>query len=199
MNSSTRKSVVRKFYEEELSKLYDLSDSFSDFLPDYRIGRVQLLSLASDVFDCVEIERPPQDIPEAVADAYNRHIWYSQYSLSDFYLVKVPVESQISFALLVQGYVDDGWDNSGWFIEVFDEQGQFLGAGRCNYETVEIKWLERQLNNDDFNSGSPPWIGDEPKSQPASEPIWSEELLSQYAVKIEHEGSVIRYVISSED
>ena len=199
MNSRTRKSLVRQFYEEELNKLYETSDSFSDFFPNYRIGRIQLLNLYSDIFDCVDIERPQQDLPQPVADTYNRHFWYSQYSLIDVYLVNIPVESQITFAFLLQGYVDDGWDNSGWFIEIFDEQGSFLGAGRCDYETGEIEWLERQLNGADFNSGSPAWIGDEPETQPAHQPVWSEELFLQHGATVEQQGSVIRYVMPSED
>lgn len=204
MNYSTRKSLVRKFYEEELGKFYHGADSFSDFFPDCRIGHLQFFGVFGDGLDSVEIERPPQDIPKTVADTYDRHFWYSQHSLSEIYLVKIPVESQISFALLIQGYVDDGWDNSGSFIEVFDQQGRFLGSGRCEpqckyLDTEAIKWLERQLNGRDLYQPSPPWIGDEPENQTASEPIWSEEILSQQAVKIEREGSIIRYVMFSED
>lgn len=200
MNYSTRKSLVRKLYEEEIGKFYDRSDSFSDLFPDYRIGCLQLFGEFGDGLESVEIERPPQDIPKTVVDTYDRHFWYSQHSLSELYIVKVPVESQMSFALLIQGYVDDGWDNSGSFIEVFDEQGQFLGAGCCDREckhTGAIKWLERQLNGRDLSMHSPPWIGDEPESQPVSEPMWSEEILSQHAVKIDREGSIIRYIMFS--
>lgn len=203
MTYSTKKSLVRKFYEEEVGKFYQGGDFFSNFFPDCRIGRLQFLGAFSEVLESVEIERPPQDIPKTVADSYDRHFWYSQHSLTEIYLVKIPVESQISFALVIQGYVDDGWDNSGSFIEIFDEQGQFLGAGRCEHEckyleTAAIKWLERQLNGRDLSTPSPPWIGDEPEAQPASEPMWSEEILSQHAVKIEREGSIIRYVMISE-
>ncbi|MDM9586051.1 hypothetical protein [Nostoc sp. GT001] len=198
MNLAIRKSVVRQFYSTELNKLYDLSDSFCNFFPECRIASVQLLTLSTDMaFNCVEIERIEQDIPQSVVKTYNRHLWYSQYSLSNLYLVKIPVESENSFALLIQGYVDDGWDNSGRFIELFDRQGDFLGAGRCRYEGVE--WLSRQLNGKDFYTPAPPWVGDEPGVQCASEPMWSEELLSQYAVNIEHKGSVTCYMLPSED
>ncbi|MEG4286457.1 hypothetical protein QUB68_25335 [Microcoleus sp. A006_D1] len=204
MNYSNRKFLVRKFYEEEIGRFYHQYDSLSDFFPDCRIGCLQLFGEFGDGLESVEIERPPQDIPKTVADTYDRHFWYSQHSLSEIYLVKIPVESQISFAILIQGYVDDGWDNSGSFIEVFDQQGQFLGSGRCDreckyLETFAIEWLERQLNGRDLSTSSPPWIGDEPEGQAASEPMWSEEILSQHAVKIEREGSIIRYVIFSED
>ncbi|MEH2232913.1 MAG: hypothetical protein V7K71_25340 [Nostoc sp.] len=198
MNLDIRKSIVRQFYSTELNKLYDLSDSFCNFFPVCRIASVQLLTLSTDMgFNCVEIERIEQDIPQSVVKTYNRHLWYSQYSLSNLYLVKIPVESENSFALLIQGYVDDGWDNSGRFIEIFDQQGDFLGAGRCRYEGV--KWLSRQLNGKDFYTPAPPWVGDEPRVQPASEPRWSTEFLSQYAVNIEHKGSVTRYMLPSED
>jgi hypothetical protein len=54
------------------------------------------------VFDCVEIEKPQKEIPQTVADAYSRHFWYSQHCLTDFYLVRIPVESQISFGARVR-------------------------------------------------------------------------------------------------
>jgi hypothetical protein len=199
MNPSTRQSTVRKFYKEQLQKLYETSDSFADFFSECRIGRVQLLNIHSDVFDCVEIERPQQEIPQAVADAYSRHFWYSQHSLTDFYLVYVPVESQISFALLVQGYIDDGWDNSGWFIEIFDEYGQFLGAGRCDYETGDVKWMETPLKGCDFNSGSPEWIGNESSPEPVTQPMWSEELFVQHGASVTQEGTVTRYIMPNDD
>ncbi|OUL23803.1 hypothetical protein [Nostoc sp. 106C] len=198
MNLAIRQSVVRQFYSTELNKLYDLSDSFCNFFPECRIASVQLLTLSTDMtFNCVEIKRIEQDIPQSVAKTYNSHFWYSQYSLSNLYLVKIPVESSDSFALLIQGYVDDGWDNSGRFIEIFDQQGDFLGAGRCHNEGVE--WLSRQLNGQDFYTPAPAWVGDEPGVQLASEPIWSTEFLSQYAVNIEHKGSVTRYMLPGED
>ena len=199
MNLNACQSMVRKFYKEQLEKLYETSDSFADFFPDCRIGRVQLLNLHSDIFDCVEIERPQQEIPQLVADAYNRHFWYSKYSLTDFYLVSIPVESQISFALLVQGYIDDGWDNSGWFIEIFDERGQFLGAGCCDYEAGEIEWLDRPLQGNDFNTGAPAWIGDKPFTDSVPKPMWSEELLVQHGATLTQEGSVTRYIMPNED
>lgn len=196
MNPNTRKSVVRQFSEEELKKLYELTDSFSGFFSNCRIASVQLLSIATDAgFDCVEIERIQQDIPQGVADTYNRHLWYSQHSLSDLYLLKIPVV-QNTFALLIQGLVDDGWDNSCRFIEVFDERGEFLGAGCCDYEGVE--WMDRQLKGDDYYTPAPPWIGDTPDVQNSYRPMWSEELLSQYAVRVETQGSIIRYILPSD-
>lgn len=197
MNQNTRKYVVRQFYEEELKKLYKVTDSFSGFFPSCRIASVQLLSIATDEgFDCVEIERIQQDIPQIVANTYNRHFWYSQHSLSELYLLKIPVV-QDTFALLIPGFVDDGWDNAGRFIEVFDEQGEFLGAGHCHYEGVE--WMDRQLKGDDFFTPAPPWIGDTSDVQNSYKPMWSEELLlSEYGARVETQGSIIRYIFTIE-
>ncbi len=61
MNYSTKKSLVRKFYEEEVGKFYQGGDFFSNFFPDCRIGRLQFLGGCSEVLESVEIERPPQD------------------------------------------------------------------------------------------------------------------------------------------
>jgi hypothetical protein len=152
------------------------------------------------VFDCVEIEKPQKEIPQTVADAYSRHFWYSQHCLTDFYLVRIPVESQISFALLVQGYVDDGWDNSGWFIEIFDEHGQFLGAGRCDYEAGDVRWLEEPLKGSDFNSGSPEWIiGNESSSESVPQRMWSEELFVEHGATVTQEGVVTSYIMPNGD
>lgn len=100
MTASDRKALVKSFYAEELAKLQE-TGSFSTFFPDYRIGRVELLSVHTDLgSDGVEIRRPPLDIPQFVTNTFNRHFWYSQHSLTDLYLVKVPIGSEISFALL---------------------------------------------------------------------------------------------------
>jgi hypothetical protein len=197
MTPSTRKTSVKSFYEEELAKLQE-TGSFKPLFPDCQIGRVELRSLHTDVgFDCLEVERPPLDLPQPVTDTFNRHFWYSQHNLSDLHLVRAPVESEVSFALLVQGFVDDGWDNEGWFIEIFDEQGQFVDAGTCDAETGEITWLGRQLSRRDFNTRPPAWTGDEPTTRSTTQPMWSEEHFVQNGATVTQEGSVTRYAMPS--
>jgi hypothetical protein len=210
---SDRQIVVRDFCEKEFRawdkagrrfvdwcELDDSAKSYKDAL----IASLELLDISTGVgFDCVEIQRPPQDIPQKVSDTFERHFWYSQHSLSDLYLLKVLVNDQTAFVLLIRGLLDDGWDNSGRWIEVLDEQGEFLGAGR--FGTKNISWQEVPLNGDSFNAPSPPWINDEVElgvSRPtwADEvnPMWSEEILTQYAVSIKKDGAGIRYVMSGD-
>ena len=209
MNQNSQKSVIRQFYEEELQKLYELTDSFSDFFSSCRIGSVQLLSIDTDEgIDCIDIERIQQVIPQVVADTYNRHLWYSQHSLSNLYLLRIPEEPNTFAllqsserrepplrlcALLIEGFANDGWDNSGRFIEVFDERGEFLGSGFCDYEGVE--WMDRQLKGNDFHTSAPPCVVDTPDVQKYHEPIWLEEQLSQSARRIETQGSITRYIL----
>lgn len=93
--------------------------------------------------------------------------------------------------------------NSGRWIEVLDEQGEFLGAGRFSAE--DIFWQEVPLNGDSFTTPSLPWVNDEVElgvTKPAwaddVNPMWSEEILTQYAVSIEENGTKIRYLMSGD-
>jgi hypothetical protein len=197
MDIDARHSIVRGFCEENLTTWYKTKGSLSGFYQDCRFASLELLSISNlGGFDCVEIERIHVDVPKSISAAFERHFWYSQYSLSDLYFLKIPIAEKVVFIILIHGLLDDGWDNSGRWLEIFDEQGEFLDAGWFNDET--IKWKERQLKGDDFYSPSPPWIGDEP-GQEILKPVWSEEQLSQYAVKVEHNGAKIRYIMVGEN
>jgi hypothetical protein len=154
------------------------------------------LALNTDVgFDCVEIERIHEDVPESISENFDRHLWYSQYSLSDLYLIKISIDHAPIYIFLIQGLVDDGWDNSGCWLEIFDEQGAFLSSAR--FDDENIQWREERIRGDDFYTPAPPWIGDAPNA-PVEKPMWSEDILAKYAVSIEQDGAKIRYVMSVE-
>jgi hypothetical protein len=203
---SDRQIAVRDFCEKEFLDWDKSGMSFSDWceLEDSAssyplIASLELLGIFG--FDCVEIQRTPQDIPEKVSDTFERHFWYSQHSLSNLYFLKVLVDDKPAFVLLIRGLLNDGWDNSGTWIEILDEQGEFLGAGWFGAEA--ISWQEVPLNGDSFNTPSPPWITDEvelgitrPEWADKVNPMWSEETLTQYAVSIEKDGAKIRYIMS---
>ncbi len=185
--------TVRDFCEREVVDWYKSIKSFAEFYQDCRIASLELLSIdISAGFNRVEIERIQQDVPKNISDAFDRHFWYSQYSLSELYLLKIPITEKSAFILLICGFLDDGWDNGGCWLEIFDEQGKFLSSG--SFDCEGIIWKDRPLNGKDFDSPAPAWIGDEPELQ-APIPMWSEEILTQYAVSIEHEGTKIRYVM----
>ncbi|WP_219907669.1 hypothetical protein [Aphanothece hegewaldii] len=99
-------------------------------VPKYqRIASLQLLKRSVSVgFDCVAIERIKQSVPQSVSNAFDRHFWYSQWTLTQLFLIKIPINGQNTFFLFILGFGDDGWDNDANFIEVFDEQGEFIGA-----------------------------------------------------------------------
>ena len=189
---SDRQIAVRNFCEQEFLDWYTSGKGFvnwcesQDSVGAYTlIASLELLGIVTSVgFDCVEIQRPPQDINQKALDTFARHFWYSQHSLNDLYFLEAPVDGKPAFILLIRGFIDDGWDNSGTWIELLDEQGEFLGAGR--FDTQEICWQEVPLNGNSFNTPSPPWINDEVElgiTKPAwadeVNPMWSEELLTQ--------------------
>lgn len=227
MSLDERRLVVRQFYEENLVNFYEavVYERGCDFAPSYqRIASLQLLKKSVSVgFDCVTIERIPQNIPQTVADAFARHFWYSQWTLSHLFLIKIPVDGQDTFFLFVVGFGDDAWENDVNFIEMFSEQGEFIGATSFSYDDKVVKWREKQFTNQDYTdirgTAPPPWSGDVPNDvsddEPLSseeilaehlsclsfetlyyhEPLWSEEILWYSAVEIENEGAVIRYVL----
>jgi hypothetical protein len=230
MNLDETRLAVRKFYEEFCEAnphvtLFEtvVGNKCHEVCPSYQqIASLKLLAkYVNSGFDCVEIQRSRQNIPQAVSDAFERHFWYSQWTLSELFLVKIPMAGQDTFFLFVVGLCDDGWENNARFIEIFAEQGEFIGATDLNYDAV--KWSEKQFTNRDYTDirgePPPPWSGDVPNEvsyhEPLSseeildenlsclsfenvyyhEPLWSEEMLWRSAVEIENEGSVIRYVL----
>ncbi|MEG3859357.1 hypothetical protein [Microcoleus sp. herbarium12] len=232
MDLDERKLAVRKFYERfceenfRVTSLYEtvVHNKCQEVCPIYQqIASLKLLAKSVfSGFDCVEIQRIQQKIPQTVTDAFDRHFWYSQWALSELYLVKIPIAEQDTFFLFVVGLCDDGWENNAMFIEIFAEQGEFIGATDL-YCDRAVQWREKQFTNQDYrdNRGEPPppWSGDIPNDvscdEPLSsaeilaenlsclsfetvyyhEPLWSEEMLWLSAIKIENEGAVIRYVL----
>lgn len=231
MNLDKIRLAVRKFYEDfcEVNPHVTLFETVvgnkcPDICPNYqKIASLKLLAkYVNSGFDCVEIQRPRQNIPQAVGDAFERHFWYSQWTLTELFLVKIPISGQDTFFLFVLGLGDDGWENTARFIEIFAEQGEFIGATHLYYDAA-VKWSEKQFTNQDYRDmrgePPPPWSGDIPNDvsyqEPLSskeiidenlsclsfetiyyhQPLWSEELLWKSAVEIENEGSVIRYVL----
>ncbi len=198
---SNRKSIVREFCSSKFVNWYE-SGNLEEFDRGCLIASLELLGEVTSVgFDCVEIRRIQQDVPKSVSDTFDRHFWYSQHSLNDLYLLRIPIADKPAFILLIRGLLDDGWDNSGSWIEILDDRGELISSGRFFNEG--IYWEDRSLNGEDFNTPAPSWIGDEAKRQVPRQkwedevnPMWSEEILTQHAVSIEHEGGKTRYLMS---
>ena len=195
-----RKEIIRQFYECQIEDAAYVIDGFGYFIPDKRIGRVELVTTGDwgeygceADFDSVEIETIQQAIPQTVIEAFERHTWFSQHSLSNVFAFKIPIEGHDTYAIGVSGIAGDGWDNAGHFIEVFDESGVFLGATSIG-EGEKIVWLNRYIDAEDFNAGVPKWSGS-PDSARDSDKRWSKEM----AVSIEQDGGTTRLIMFAPD
>ncbi len=160
-----------------------------------RIASVKVSTIPFEV----EIEKINQKIPQSVSDAFARHLWYSQWNFANLFLVKVPIDGQNFFFLFHEGVSDDAWDNDTSLVEVFTEQGEFVGATDFPYDKP-VKWIEKQFTHQDCRDGKrfeppPSWSGDNPDAVYYHEPLWTEDMLIQAGAKIEEEGTVIRYFL----
>ncbi|WP_309741833.1 hypothetical protein [Chamaesiphon sp. OTE_20_metabat_361] len=167
--------IIRQFYQQKLEECNYGLEAVWDSCKDSQIARLELLESGDgSVFDTVEIELINQEAPAPIQLAFERHIWLSQHCLSDVYVVEILTEVGMTYALLVEGYVSDGWDGGCHLIEVFDEVGGFVGAAVCDEDFV---WLDQPFDGDAF-PGSPPchWTGSPTVSEST---IWSVEKASR--------------------
>jgi hypothetical protein len=190
---SDRKQSVREFYEHLIKEQGCATDGFEHVMREARIGRVELVVTGDwddfDFFcDSIEIEQIEPSSPETVIEAFQRHMWYSQYAWSMVFAFKIPVEDQATYAVAIHGMADDGYDNSGDFIEIFDADGTLLGSAMLT-EADKQNWLECPIDESEWYGGSLKWTDREARSQ--EQKIWSEES----AVRVEQEGSVTRIVM----
>ncbi|BAY10825.1 RNA recognition motif domain-containing protein [Calothrix sp. NIES-2098] len=159
-----KKLVVRQFYEEYLKKFFveNPYKGISGFKSNCRIGGAGVSGSGDEPpINVSGSINNSQGVPVSVLDAFDRHLWYAQHSLSDISVLKVPVSEIPTFAICINGYVDDGWDNSGQFIEVYDEHGQLMGSAILPSDDDEDAWqawtwMDRPIKGDDFDTPSPP-------------------------------------------
>ena len=150
-----RQQIIRQFYEQQIEDRGYFIDGFIDFMPDKRIGRVELLTTGDwgeygceGDFDSVEIEKiegMQQTVPQSVIEAFDRHVWFSQHTLTNIFAVKIPVEEQDTYVIGISGMAGDGYDNCCIFIEIFDELGKFAGATSI-VEDKKPTWLDRPID-----------------------------------------------------
>ncbi|MBW4523424.1 MAG: hypothetical protein KME16_27610 [Scytolyngbya sp. HA4215-MV1] len=155
---NNRQTVVRQAYEQAIAQSDYLQNGMSEFLPDSRIGRLSLVVTGEYCdfdFDTVEIETLEQPVPQTVVDAFDHHLWFSQYCLTEIYVLKLPVADEDTCAIAVSGLVGDGWENACKFLEVFDTSGEFVGAVEVQSETVS--WRDRPFDGNDFPTPAPLW------------------------------------------
>ncbi len=185
---NNRQIVVRQLYEQAIAQSDYLQNGMSEFLPDSRIGRLEL-SVTNEYcdydFDTVEIDTIEQPVPQTVVDAFDRHVWFSQYCLAEIYVLKLPVANQDTYAIAVLGLVSDGWDNACKFLEIFDSSGEFVGA--IDVQSEILNWRDRPFDGDDFPTPTPLWSERE-SGESSHPPLWSQATATQ----VEQSGGVTR-------
>jgi hypothetical protein len=193
---SNRKQLVREFYENRLEEEGCGIDGFEYFMPDKRIGRVELVTTGDwgeygceADFDSVEIERISTTSSQEVIEAFDRHVWFSQQSLTNIFAFKIPVEGHDTYVIGISGIAGDGYDNAGHFVEIFDESGELLGAASVG-EGEKPNWLDRPVNGADFHTGALEWAA-RLDSSIVPNKAWSEEL----AIRTEQDGGTTRIVM----
>ncbi|MBR8829450.1 MAG: hypothetical protein DSM107014_16395 [Gomphosphaeria aponina SAG 52.96 = DSM 107014] len=152
---------IKTFYKEELKQFFiesDFNQGIHLFKPDCLIGEAQI-PVEEGVFLNGSINNT-QGVPESVLSAFARHLWYAGHSISNIAVLKVLVNNLITFAICIHGYVDDGWDNGGDFIEIYDEKGKLVGSVIIpSFDDADAwenwEWMNRPILGDDFNTPAP--------------------------------------------
>ena len=100
-------------------------------------------------------------VPDSLLQACDRISWYLKQSYGQLTVIKVPVDGIDTFAICIQGYVDDGWDNSCKLIEIWDSSGNFIGsaspAAEDDMSRAVFHWNDRIIRGSDFANPAPEW------------------------------------------
>ena len=107
----------------------------------------------------------PDSAPQSVLDSFDRHIWYARYNISTVSVFKLNVNGLDTFAVCIEGYVDDGWDNSCLLLEIYDVLGNLIMS-----MGTSLPWEDRLLDHNDSGYPLTP-----PHNQPNGRHGWSEE------------------------
>ncbi|WP_157259818.1 hypothetical protein [Chamaesiphon minutus] len=104
--------------------------------------------------------------PQSVVDSFDRHIWYARYNISTVSVFKLNVNGLDTFAVCIEGYVDDAWDNSCLLLEIYDVLGELI----MSMGGTSLPWEDRLLDHKDSGYPLTP-----PYNQPNGRHGWSEE------------------------
>ena len=190
------KSIILKFYKNLLLEYGCGIDGFAHLMISSRIGRVELVTVGDwgeygfdGDFDSIEIERIPQHYPQKVLEYFEKHIWFSQHVLTNVFVFIIPVQNFNSYLIGVSGIAGDAYDNSGHFVEIFDDTGEFLDSATLDDGGID-EWLHRPICGQDFNVKS---LEQENRLTQSNniQKIWSEHL----AVRQENSGNVDRFIM----
>jgi hypothetical protein len=186
MDLVAQKLIARQFYEKNCMNLFEaiFDNRFEFFTPIIeKVASVEILELTPLK---IKIERVGGHIPQSVFDAFARHFWYSQWNFADLFLVKVPIDGQSFFFLFHNGVCADAWDNSTRLVEIFAEQGEFVGGTHSIYDGA-VDWIEEQFTHEDCRDGRtnafpPPWPGDDSDARDYGA-LWSESILIEMGAR----------------
>jgi hypothetical protein len=183
--SSDRRNAIRQFHEEKAREFYEREGNLQlysvEVFPGFLIGSlvIETDDLSERVKLIPRLQKINQNVPKTILDTFDRHLWYSQYNLSDIFVTRVPIDELDSFAILIKGHFHDWWDNGCALLEVFDEQGIPMGAvadiSFAFDDSSNIDWLDRQLSGDDYFQLAPPYpedFLDRELQAEVGEPVW---------------------------
>lgn len=147
-----KKLAIRSFYEKEIEKFHEISygvETITDFKYKNQIGgTVFNPEDFKDRNNCPLSPSPMsiaiskrEAVPASVLSACDRHYWYLENSLGILVLLKIPFKEVLTFAICIDGYIDDGWDNGCSLIEIYDDQGKLVGSASVpNPENPDYSW-----------------------------------------------------------
>lgn len=158
---------IRKFYEKEITNHPDESIirfkskckiGFASYTPEDMLDNEEQYKKLSPSRLSIAISKNEQ-VPQSLLNACDRISWYLKHSMGKMLVIRVTFEETITFAICIEGYVDDGWDNSGSFIEVYTKDGELVGALRIPIpdEPDNWRWVNRPIQHFDFDSSAPNW------------------------------------------
>lgn len=183
---SDRSNLIQQYYQDLLeTEAYYLAD-VDALRPQSRIASVRYAIdniNCAHAFDTVVIESLAEAVPDSIAEAFDRHLWFSQYSLTEVYLFNIVVEEKATYAICNVGMNSDGYDNSCQFIEIFNEAGEFVISAQLG--EGEIGWLYRLIEGSDFAVAAPLWKN---RDNVEIEKAWSENL----AIAKKQQGNITR-------
>lgn len=116
-----QKQIAEKFFGENSELLEQVIHNVLTSLRHTELERVASVCIRNFLPFSVEIERVRNTLPQPIFEAFSRHLWCSQYSFADIYLIKVDIGSKKIFLLFHLGVVADGWDNEIGLLEIFTE------------------------------------------------------------------------------
>jgi hypothetical protein len=216
MLTEQQKSDIKSFYLNQIRQNAG-SNHFLDYLKNQSIGYVQL----GDELGYLDVQQydPPEEIPSltvllklqglpevvklkkidsesipnSVCDAFQRHIWYSRYVLTDIRVVKFNVSNMDTFGIYSASYGDDGWSSSLVSWEIYLLDGEFLGSlingSLIDYDSNQSDLLDRVVNYNDFDLIVPPPY-DPTEVQVSSSPIFVAESCYKWMLPLWSESDV---------